>query len=77
MFDNLREQANAGEPSGEDIGFALSDAQDSPTPSPQAPSGRLLGMTPRQRLLISLLLMVAVCVVGAMCLLVTGRIGAF
>jgi len=38
-------------------------------------SGRFLGMTAPQRFVIALMLMIAVCTLGSMCLLVTGKIG--
>jgi hypothetical protein len=69
MFDNLRD---------------LSEGQPAPKPAPKpapaveeyrAPgSGRMLGMTPAQRLVISILLFFAVVLLGTMCLLVTQRI---
>jgi hypothetical protein len=38
-------------------------------------SSRFLGMTSLQRFVLAVMLMIAVCVIGALCLLVTGRIG--
>jgi hypothetical protein len=67
MFDNLRD---------------LSDGQPAPKPA-RAPvveeyrapgSGRMLGMTAAQRLVISILLFFAVLLLGSMCLLVTQRV---
>ncbi len=76
MFDNLREQANASpfyeeEAQVQDAGGAGN------APPPRAPVGRLLGMTAPQRFILAALLMLTVCVLGAMCLLVTGKIGLF
>jgi hypothetical protein len=69
MFDNLRD---------------LSEGQPAPKPKPatapaveeyRAPgSGRMLGMTAGQRLLISIMLFFAVVLLGTMCLLVTQRV---
>jgi hypothetical protein len=67
MFDNLRD---------------LSDGQPAPKPAAApvveeyaAPgSGRMLGMTAGQRLVISILLFFAVVLLGTMCLLVTQRV---
>jgi hypothetical protein len=67
MFDNLRD---------------LSEGQPAPKPAAapvveeyQAPgSGRMFGMTPGQRLVISILLFFAVVLLGTMCLLVTQRV---
>ena len=74
MFDNLREQANSSP-------FYENEAQFQSTEEPGAAaprsSGRILGMTPIQRFLISFMLMILVCLVGAMFLLVTGKIGLF
>jgi len=71
MFDNLRDDATS-KPFYED------EAQFRPAAGMAAPrraSVRLLGMTAQQRFLIAVLLMLAVCSLGAMCLLVTGKIG--
>jgi hypothetical protein len=74
MFDNLRDQANASAPN---------DANSSPgfeeemmaEPARRSPGGSFMGMTAPQRLILSIILLVAVCVFGAMCLFLTGRIG--
>ena len=74
MFDNLREEANSSP-------FYENEAQfqSAEEPGPVAPrsSGRILGMTPLQRFFIALMLMIMVCLVGAMFLLVTGKFGLF
>jgi len=72
MFDNLRDENSS-----------FSDEPEAtlrPSPSTISgpitrKSGRFLGMTSAQRFVITLLLSVAVCVLGAMCLLITGKIG--
>ena len=38
-------------------------------------TGNFLGMTSFQRFIIAVMFMVAVCILGTMCLLLTGRIG--
>jgi hypothetical protein len=38
-------------------------------------SGNFLGMTSFQRFVIAVMFMIAVCILGTMCLLLTGRIG--
>jgi hypothetical protein len=71
MLDNLRDDATS-KPFYED------EAQFRPAAGAAAPRGispRLLGMTAQQRFLIAVLLMLAICSLGAMCLLVTGKIG--
>lgn len=76
MFDNLREQANQGDSDVEnDFSRKVPplDVQEAPAASP----GRLFGMTAGQRFVIAVLMMLSACALGAMCLLVTGRIGAF
>jgi hypothetical protein len=74
MFDNLREQANSSPLYENEAQF-----QSAEEPGAAAPrtSDRLLGMTPAQRFFVSLMLMIMVCLVGAMFLLVTGKIGLF
>ncbi len=73
MFDNLREQANAAP-------FYENEAQFQSVEEPASAAtgggqGRLLGMSPIQRFIISVMLMIMVCTIGAMFLLVTGKIG--
>ncbi len=67
QFDNLREDASF---------LDETPAQSAETLAPSSRSGgRLLGMTSLQRFIVVFLLMVTVCVLGTMCLLVTGKIG--
>ena len=57
--------------------FAFEDSDSGPAETPRAlprPS-RLLGMTPQQRFILSVLVLLSVCALGSMCLLITGRIG--
>ena len=73
MFDNLRDQANSTPLYEEQAKFQPEAEATADTPSRR--SGRLLGMTARQRFLIAVLLLFAVCSLGAMCLMVTEKIG--
>jgi hypothetical protein len=75
MFDNLRDNSGAKDSYGEVAAFVEPQRVEKATQK-QPAEVRLLGMTAPQRLLIAALLMVVVCVLGTMCLLVTGRIGA-
>jgi len=74
MFDNLRDQANSA-PFYEDE--AQFQSVEQPNPTPFQISNRFLGMSPIQRFIIAVILMIMVCSIGAMFLLVTGRIGLF
>ena len=80
MFDNLREQADSTPFYEDEARFR--DVEDlrpaAPPPRDPGPSGgRFLGMTPLQRFILAILLLISVCVLGSMCLLVTGRISLF
>ncbi len=67
QFDDLREDTSF---------LDETPAQPAETLAPPPRSGgRLLGMTPLQRFVIAFLLMITVCVLGTMCLLITGKIG--
>ncbi|GER79280.1 MAG: hypothetical protein JETCAE02_04870 [Anaerolineaceae bacterium] len=72
MFDGLRNDAS--DTSGFD------DQPENPAPKVKpAParrrktSSKFLGMTAQQRFIVAVMLMFAVCSLGAMCLLITGR----
>jgi hypothetical protein len=69
MIDNLRDDA-AAKP------FYEEEAQFKPAEisTPARSDGRILGMTPMQRFIIALMIMFAVCSLGAMCLLITEKI---
>ncbi|RJP50465.1 MAG: hypothetical protein C4557_09590 [Anaerolineaceae bacterium] len=71
MFDNLREDAAAQS-------FYEEEAQFQPAAGTEqarkSGSSRFLGMTPIQRFVIAVMMMFAVCVIGALCLLVTEKI---
>lgn len=77
MFDNLRDQGGAGPAAENDIGLGSTLGADRGASRRAAPARRFLGMTAPQRLVVAVLLMAAVCVLGSMCLLLTGRIGTF
>jgi len=71
MFDNLRDDPGTTPFYEEEAKFqpAAGTVQ-----SESRTSSRFLGMTPTQRFVIAMLLLIAVCSLGAMCLFVTGKI---
>jgi hypothetical protein len=75
MFDNLREDA-ASSPFYEEEEAAkfLPAAGTKPFFAMPGSSRRILGMTGAQRFVIAFLFFMAVCLVGGMALLVTGKI---
>ncbi len=73
MFDNLREDAASNSFYEEEAKFEPPAGQSSDD-EPAIPS-RFLGMTSAQRFVISVMLMFTVCIIGAMFLLVMGKIG--
>lgn len=75
MLDNLRDD-DSSKPFFEDEEAPV--IKESVTMSePSRSSGRFLGMTPIQRFVIAMLMMFMVCVLGMMCLLITGKIGLY
>ena len=74
MFDNLREDAVTSS-YYEDEAKLRSAAGAESAFDARPRSKRILGMTSVQRFVITFMFMLAVCVVGAMALLVTGKIG--
>jgi len=74
MFDNLREEANST-PFYE--GEAQFQSVEESNPAAGRGSSRFLGMTPMQRFIIAVMLMMMVCLVGSMFLVVTGKFGLF
>jgi hypothetical protein len=76
MFDNLREQANSTPFYEDEAQFREAEGISVPPP-PKAWGGRFLGMTPPQRFIVAVMFLVSVCVLGAMLLLLTGRISLF
>jgi hypothetical protein len=75
MFDNLREDA-ASTPFYEEEESEKFQPAASTTPFFSVPSSsrRILGMTGVQRFVIAFLFFMAVCLIGGMALLVTGKI---
>ncbi len=74
MFDNLREQANST-PFYEDEAQFRDTAGIGSPPRRGSAGGRLMGTTPIQRFILAVMLFMAICALGAMCLLITGKIG--
>ena len=81
MFDGLRKDAS--DTSGfdeqpveffpEDEKPAPAVARPAPTPARRRSSGKFLGMTAQQRFIISVMLMIMVCVLGAMFMVVAEK----
>ena len=76
MFDNLRDDAVPSFYEEEDtiLPEEYEKKTVSKTPKRKA-SGKFLGMTAMQRFIIAAMLLIAVCTLGSMCLLLTGKIG--
>ncbi len=82
MFDNLRDDANSVPFYEDEVQFQEAEERKPAAKPPRKvsysfESGRFLGMTAMQRFIIAFLLLISVCVLGSMCLLVTGRVGLF
>jgi hypothetical protein len=73
MLDNLRDDA-ASSPFYEEDTVPPESAKAVALPR-QRSNGKLLGMTAMQRFIIAVMLMVAVCASGMVCLLLTNKIG--
>jgi len=76
MFDNLRDDANSS-PFYEDDKAQAKPAVGTIVPTARQKSTKFLGMTAQQRFIIAFMMMIAVCVLGVMLLLITGRFGLF
>jgi hypothetical protein len=76
MFDNLRDDADNAfyEVDDSDL-FPEEEVEAVATPPKRRGDGKLLGMTGIQRFIIALMLMFAVCMLGTICLVLTGKIG--
>jgi hypothetical protein len=72
MFDNLREDATSGKYYEGEAKFQPAAGTESAFGAPN--SRRILGMTGVQRFVIAFMFLLAVCIIGAMALLVTGKI---
>jgi hypothetical protein len=76
MFDNLREDAASGPYYEEEAKFQPAVGTETSSSFFAEPgSRRILGMTGVQRFVIVFMLFMAVCLIGGMALLVTGKIG--
>lgn len=76
MFDNLRDDANSSLYEEDDTElFPEEEVKAVTAPPRRKKEGKLLGMTSMQRFIIATMLMIAVCALGTMCLLLTGKIG--
>jgi hypothetical protein len=75
MFDNLREDAAASPFYEEEEAATLQPVKSSEPFFAATGSRRILGMTGVQRFILSVMMFMAVCLVGGMALLVTGKIG--
>ena len=76
MFDNLRDDANSSLYEEDDAElFPEEEVKAVSAPSRRKKDSKLLGMTSMQRFIIAMMLMIAVCTLGTMCLLLTGKIG--
>lgn len=73
MLDNLREDA-ASSPIYEEEAKFQSTAGTTSAVGRRAKSSRFLGMTAVQRFVIAFMFMIAMCIIGAMALLVMGKI---
>ena len=77
MLDNLRDEANSQPFIQDDAELTTAETTALPEPAPRMGGGRFLGMTPAQRFIISVMLLLMVCMLSMMCLLVTGKIGIY
>jgi len=79
MFDNLRNDSSASFYEEDDAEFFPEGPDEPEKPVKAKPriytESKFLGMTPLQRFIIAFMLMIAVCTLGTMCLLLTGKIG--
>jgi hypothetical protein len=67
MFDDLRQQANEGEleePESDEVEDTV-----------HVQGNYFLGMTPQQRFLLAVMFARWICIMGAFCLLATGKVG--
>ena len=74
MYDDFRDDAAASFYEDEQPKTNYQTASGTTTNAPQRRGSRFLGMTSIQRLVLAVMLMFAVCVIGALFLFVTGKI---
>ncbi len=70
MFDNLRNDASLFDDGPE---FEPEPVHQRPAARVKRHRGRFLGMTPVQRFILAVMLMIAVCMVGTLVMLATGK----
>ena len=75
MFDNLRDDANSSFYEEDDTELFPEEVKAVAAVPRRKTGGKILGMTSMQRFVIAMMLMIAVCTLGTMCLLLTGKIG--
>ncbi len=75
MFDNLREDAESSPFYEEEGSVKFQPATGTESFFAPASSRRILGMTAMQRFVVIFMLFLAVCLIGGMALLVTGKVG--
>jgi hypothetical protein len=75
MLDNLREDSSSRPFFEDEAQFQPADA--SVIPDSPRRRGRFLGMSPKQRFVIAVMMMILVCLLGAMCALATGKMGIY
>lgn len=79
MFDNLRDDTSASFYEEYDAEFFPEESEEPEKPvkvkAHVNTGSKFMGMTPAQRFVIAFMLMIAVCTLGTMCLLLTGKIG--
>jgi len=73
MFDELVDNNDAGSFDEKNTLFESERGRRSRRHA-SAASPRFMGMTARQRFILSMMLLLAVCSLGSMCLLITGKI---
>ncbi len=78
MFDNLREQANSASFYDDEAQFQEAEGAARPRAKRRNTSdGRFLGMTPAQRFFVAVMILMALCALGSMLLLITGKVSLF
>lgn len=75
MFDNLRDEAAPSFYEEDTIPPEEYTMKSVSAASKRKSSSKFLGMTPMQRFILAVMLLIAVCMLGTMCLVLTGRIG--